>query len=91
MSSEEVKDEIGSVLAKLRWLGTQPSPNLHEHILDMTAKLTKAQRRETILKKFCHYQFEDIHYQYRNLTDQEKALCTEQEFNELMYWLRRGK
>lgn len=35
-----------------------------------------------------NYSFQPIGYEYRNLTENEKALVTEKEFADLVDWLR---
>jgi hypothetical protein len=40
------------------------------------------------LAKFMRYSLADIDYNYDDLTDAEKALCSEQEFKALVEWVK---
>lgn len=48
--------------------------------------LTEARRNE-IVKGFLKYSFEDIEAEYGNLNPEERALCTEEEFRQLVIWV----
>jgi hypothetical protein len=83
--------ELVSCISKLRWLMNQVSDEqtvLRKHMLECIEKLELARKRDGVIKKFLHYSFEDIHYTYTNLTEQEQGLCTKEQFEELMAWLR---
>jgi hypothetical protein len=47
---------------------------------DMTSEMKDIQTVHQTMVKFLRYAFNDISYEYNNLTDAEKALCTEEEF-----------
>lgn len=46
---------------------------------------------EIIIKKFLDYSFTEIEYDYNELTQSEKALCTEEEFRKLVGWVNGDK
>lgn len=46
---------------------------------------------EDIAKKFLQYSFNDISDKYDGLTKEEKALCTKEEFEELVQWMNQKK
>lgn len=43
---------------------------------------------QDLIKRFLLYSFEDIHFQWNNLTAAEKTFATEEEFKALMEWVR---
>lgn len=43
---------------------------------------------EKIIKKFLRYAFNDIDYNYDNLTETEKGLATRDEFEKLVAWVK---
>jgi len=43
---------------------------------------------ESVAKRFFRYSFEDIDYRYELLTQSERNLCTREEFEELVKWVR---
>ena len=53
--------------------------------------MTEARRTE-IIKAFLRYSFSDYHgwFEYAGLTATEHEICTEQEFNELVAWVKEG-
>lgn len=51
----------------------------------------KKQTVEQTAKKFLNYSLDPIEYSYEYLTDSEKALCTREEFEELVKWVQEGK
>lgn len=46
------------------------------------------ERRNEIIKAFLTYSFNDIYFKYDDLTSKEKALCSKEEFEQLMTWAR---
>jgi hypothetical protein len=47
------------------------------------------ERREEIIRKFLAYSFDEIEWNYEDLTDAEQALCSQEEYNELASWARQ--
>jgi hypothetical protein len=45
-------------------------------------------RISAVTKKFLKYSFEEIDFTYEQLTPEEKSLCTKDEFEELVKWLK---
>lgn len=41
-----------------------------------------------VIARLLHYSFQEAFYSYSHLTDAERALLTEDEFNELVTWLK---
>lgn len=44
---------------------------------------------EVVARRFLDYAFKDIKYKYYELTPEEKALCSEEEFQELVKWIKK--
>lgn len=47
-------------------------------------------RREEIIKAFLHYSFKDAAFDHGGLTETEKGICTREEFDALVAWLKGG-
>ena len=47
-------------------------------------------RIKKTIKAFLHYSFKPVHYVYDNLTREERALFTRQEWERLMGWLKEN-
>lgn len=90
MPEEKYVNELSSAVGKVRWLlGLVQGQEQAERMLTETLQLLESLRkREPVMKRFFHYSFEDVHYEYANLTDQEKSLCTPEQFEDMMLWLR---
>jgi hypothetical protein len=41
-----------------------------------------------LIKKFLHYSFGDVDYEYDSLTPIEQTFCTPEEFSMLIEWLK---
>jgi hypothetical protein len=41
-----------------------------------------------VIKNFLKYSFEPIEFKYDDLTQNEKAQCTREEFEELVAWIK---
>lgn len=51
----------------------------------------RASKKQPVLqvaRAFLAYAFRDIDFDYNDLTDTEKSLCTEEEFKTLVAWIR---
>jgi hypothetical protein len=47
------------------------------------------QSLQDIAKKFLAYSFKDIKFEYEQLTEEEKKLCTPDEFKALVEWIHQ--
>ena len=48
------------------------------------------QRLHHLVRRFLTYSFKDIHFDYRGLTTEEKAICTQAEFRALVQFIKKG-
>ena len=48
-------------------------------------------RPEELAVAFLEYSFKGIDYKYDDLTSEERRLCTEDEFQALLYWMEMVK
>lgn len=43
----------------------------------------------TVVKKLLNYSFEQINWEYEELTPSERSLCSREEFEELVAWYKQ--
>jgi hypothetical protein len=69
-------------------MGEGHEPEAHLMKVDRSGEVILTPETALVIHKFLVYAFEPIDYQWKNLTTQEKALCTEEDFNKVIAWMK---